>query len=64
MATKTRKKTSAAEDAKKGAARFVDQKGQWICTTPASVRKRQAKDWKELEAMMKKTSKTKSKKSK
>ena len=33
--------------------RFVDQPGQWIDTTPASVKKRQEKAWQKLQAMLK-----------
>ena len=32
--------------------RFVDQPGQWVDTTPASVKKKQEKAWKDLYAMM------------
>lgn len=53
MATAT-KKPSPKTDAKKGQARYVDQPGQWKNTTPASVRKKQQKEWKKLEEMMKK----------
>lgn len=38
-------------DAAKARQRFVDQPGQWVDTTPASVKKRQEKAWKELEAL-------------
>ena len=38
---------------KKERSRLVDQPGQWVSTTPASVKKRQAKAWKELEASLK-----------
>lgn len=38
-------------DAAKARQRFVDQPGQWVDTTPASVKKRQEKAWKELYAM-------------
>lgn len=46
------RKISSRNDAKKGEARFTDQVGQWKNTTPAAVRRRQAKDWKKLEEMM------------
>ena len=39
-------------DEVKARKRFVDQPGQWVDTTPASVKKRQEKAWRELEAMM------------
>lgn len=32
--------------------RYVDQPGQWVDTTPASVKKRQENAWKELYALM------------
>ncbi len=38
-------------DAAKARQRFVDQPGQWVDTTPASVKKRQEKAWQELYAM-------------
>ena len=38
-------------DEVKARKRFVDQPGQWVDTTPASVKKRQEKAWKELYAM-------------
>lgn len=44
-------------DNAKARQRFVDQPGQWVDTTPASVKKRQEKAWKELEAMMAKPKK-------
>lgn len=53
MATKKRIR-SAADDERKGRSRYVDQPGQWVNRTPASVKKKQAKEWKKLEAMMKK----------
>ena len=39
-------------DDAKARQRFVDQPGQWVDTTPASVKKRQEKAWKELIASM------------
>lgn len=57
MATK---KPSAKSDARKGQARFMDQVGQWTDRTPASVKKKQAKEWDKLKKMMN-TSKTKKK---
>ncbi len=56
MATKKSKGTS---DEKKALKRYVDQPGQFVDTTPASVKKRQAKGWAKLEKMMKSSSKTK-----
>ena len=53
MATK---KTNKADE-KKALKRYIDQKGQWVNTTPASVKKRQQKSWVELEASLKKKSK-------
>ncbi len=44
------------EDAKKARERFVDQPGQWVDITPASVKKRQEKGWDELERLLKKGS--------
>ena len=41
-------------DDAKARQRFVDQPGQWVDTTPASVKKRQEKAWKELLASMEK----------
>lgn len=41
-------------DDTKARQRFVDQPGQWVDTTPASVKKRQAKAWQELFASMEK----------
>lgn len=51
MATK---KTKNADDDRKAIGRFMDQPGQWQDATPASVKKRQAKEWKKLEEMLKK----------
>ena len=39
-------------DEVKARKRFVDQPGQWVDTTPASVKKRQAKAWRDLYTMM------------
>ena len=41
-------------DEVKARQRFVDQPGQWVDTTPISVKKRQAKAWQEFNAMMEK----------
>ena len=60
MATK-KKTVSVAADERKGRARFVDQPGQWRDITPASVKKKQAKEWDKLSKMMSKGS-TKKKK--
>ena len=46
MATK---KKEPKNDEVKARQRYVDQKGQLINTTPASVRKKQAKAWKAFE---------------
>lgn len=50
MATKKAPKN----DEKKARARYVDQPGQWVDKTPASVKKKQSKEWAKLEQMMKK----------
>ena len=50
----TKKTGSAKSDARKGQARFIDQPGQWVNRTPASIKKKQSKEWKKLEAMLKK----------
>lgn len=50
MATKS--KNSA--DARKAKGRFMDQPGQWVDKTPASVKKRRAKALAALEKSMKK----------
>ena len=42
--------------------RFDDQKGQWKSTTSASVKKRQSKELKKLESMLKPTAKKTGKK--
>ena len=47
-----KKGQNAKSDAKKGASRFADQVGQWTDRTPASVKKKQAQEWKKLEKMM------------
>lgn len=39
--------------------RFVDQKGQWKSTTPAAIRKRQAKEFEKLSEMLKNNRKKK-----
>lgn len=41
-----------SNDEAKARKRYVDQPGQWVDTTPASVKKRQEKAWKELYVMM------------
>ena len=45
------------DDEEKALARYIDQPSQWVDITPASVKKRQEKDWKELEALMKESGK-------
>ena len=50
MAKKVR---NEKDDERKARGRFVDQKGQWIDTTPASVKKRQDKAWAELHESLK-----------
>lgn len=50
----TKKVRSKADDERKGRARFVDQPGQWQSTTPASVKKKQQKEWDKLAASLKK----------
>ena len=45
---------NAKDDERKGRARFVDQRGQWKNTTPASTKKKQAKEWDKLATSMKK----------
>ena len=54
MATK---KSSNKNDETKARARYVDQPGQWKDITPASTKKKQAKEWKKFEAMMSKKKK-------
>ena len=54
----TTKRTAPRSDAKKGQARYIDQPGQWRNTTPASVRKKQQKEWAKLEKMMEKPKKS------
>ena len=39
-------------DEAKARKRFVDQPGQWVDTTPASVKRQQQKAWKDLYALM------------
>lgn len=51
------KKPSAKEDARRGQSRFIDQPGQWKDVTPASVKRRNDKEWKKLEAMLEKKKK-------
>lgn len=46
-------KKSASSDARKGRARYIDQKGQWEDRTPKSTKKRQAAAWKRLEKSLK-----------
>ena len=55
-------KVTPKNDERKGRARYIDQKGQWQDTTPPSVKKRQDKDWKKLEDMLKKPAKKPTKK--
>ncbi len=43
-----KKVRNAKDDERKGRARFVDQPGQWKNATPASVKKKQAKEWDKL----------------
>ena len=50
MATEKKK----AEDARKAKERFVDQPGQWIDKTPASVKRKRANALKKLAKSMKK----------
>ena len=47
--TAAERRKQDAEDAKRGQARFFDQPGQWVDTTPKSVRKKQQAAWKEYE---------------
>ena len=54
MATKKPTKKTNKNDERKARARYIDQPGQWIDTTPAGVKKKQSKEWKKLETMMKK----------
>lgn len=49
-----KKVRNAKDDERKGRARFVDQPGQWKNTTPASTKKKQAKEWDKLATSMKK----------
>ena len=49
MATR---KTPPKNDETKGLARYVDQPGQWVDTTPAAVKKRQDKGWAAFEASL------------
>ncbi len=44
----------AADDERKARARYMDQPGQWTDQTPASVKKKQKKEWETLEKMLKK----------
>ena len=46
------KANSSSEDTRKGRGRFVDQPGQWIDTTPKSVKAKQAKAWERLAKML------------
>ena len=50
----TEKSKRDSDDERKAKARYVDQPGQWIDCTPASVKKKQAKAWKALEKMFEK----------
>lgn len=49
-----KKARNAKDDERKGRARFVDQPGQWKNSTPAGVKKKQAKEWDKLTSSMKK----------
>lgn len=49
MATR---KTAPKNDEQRAMQRYVDQPWQWVDTTPASVKKRQAKGWAALEASL------------
>lgn len=53
MATKKTAVEKQIEDERKALMRYADQPGQWVDTTPASVKKQQDKAWKELEKMAK-----------
>ncbi len=63
MAAKGSSKKATAnkqtEDERKAAKRYVDQPGQWVDTTPADVKTRQAKEWKKLDQMLKASKKPK-----
>ena len=50
----TKKTVNTKEDARKGRSRYVDQPGQWTDRTPASVKKKQQKEWAKLEESLKK----------
>lgn len=54
MATKKGKTAleKQIEDERKAVMRYVDQPGQYIDTTPKSVKARQAAEWKKLEKLM------------
>lgn len=52
MVSKKSRNTTPANDERRGRVRFVDQPGQWTDTTPASVKKKQAKEWEKLQKMM------------
>lgn len=45
-------KDKQREDERKARARYIDQPGQWIDTTPENVKKKQEKAWAKLFAMM------------
>ena len=42
------------DDERKARARYIDQPGQWVDVTPASVKKKQDKAWEKLYADLKK----------
>lgn len=52
-----KKKNNSAADERKARGRFMDQPGQWIDKTPASVKKRRAKALSDLAESMKKSKK-------
>lgn len=54
MATKTKRTRGASDDARKARVRYLDQPGQWQDRTPASVKKKQQKEWQKLAESMKK----------
>ena len=46
------KKSNKNNDERRARARFIDQPGQWVDITPASVKKKRAKGMEELAKMM------------
>ena len=58
------KKSNKKDDERRARARFIDQKGQWVNTTPASVKKKQDKDMEKLIKMMEGNKKTVARKKK